>query len=48
MVAEPYRHANRMFLVVDNGTGHCGQKAPDRLKEKWRNLTLVHLPVHAS
>jgi transposase len=48
MTAEPYRHARRVFLVVDNGTIHRGQKACDRLAKLWPNLRLVHLPVHAS
>lgn len=45
---EPYRSAQRVFLVVDNGTVHRGQRSIDRLHAHWPNLILVHLPVHAS
>jgi hypothetical protein len=44
----PYRTARRVFWVVDNGTIHRGQRAIDRLRARWPNLILVHLPVHAS
>jgi hypothetical protein len=33
---------------VDNGTIHRGQRAVERLRSRWPNLILVHLPVHAS
>ncbi len=46
--AEPYRSASRVFLIVDNGSSHRGEKAARRLAEQYPNLTLVHLPVHAS
>ena len=48
MTAEPYASARRVFWVVDNGTIHRGQKAIDRLQDRWPNLVLVHLPLHAS
>ena len=48
MTTEPYASARRVFLVVDNGTIHRGQKAIDRLQDRWPNLVLVHLPRHAS
>ena len=48
MGLEPYRSAERVFWVVDNGTIHRGQRAADRLQERFANLTLVHLPKHAS
>lgn len=48
MSQEPYRSARRVFLVVDNGTIHRGQRASDRLQAQWNNLVLVHLPLHAS
>jgi hypothetical protein len=34
--------------VVDNGSSHRGQASVKRLEGKWRNLRLIHLPVHAS
>jgi hypothetical protein len=48
MTSEPYRSAHRVFWVVDNGSSHRGQASIDRLQAAWSNLTLVHLPVHAS
>ena len=48
MAMEPYRSAKRVFRVVDNGTIHRGQRAVDRLTARFPNLTLVHLPTHAS
>ncbi|HEY4659143.1 MAG TPA: transposase [Gemmatimonadaceae bacterium] len=44
----PYRTARRVFWIVDNGTIHRGQRAVGRLRARWPNLMLVHLPVHAS
>ena len=48
MRREPYASARRVFWIVDNGSDHRGQKSIDRLQGRWRNLILVHLPVHAS
>ncbi len=48
MSDEPYRSARRVFWVVDNGTIHRGQRAVDRLQDQHDNLTLIHLPTHAS
>jgi DDE superfamily endonuclease len=48
MGTEPYGSARRVFWVVDNGSSHRGQASVDRLEGGWPNLTLVHLPVHAS
>jgi transposase len=44
----PYHSANHMFLIVDNGSSHRGQRAAARLRAKWPNLVLVHTPIHAS
>ncbi len=48
MAIDPYRSAERVFRVVDNGTIHRGRRAADRLQARFPNLTLVHLPTHAS
>jgi hypothetical protein len=48
MSQEPYASAKRVFWVVDNGSSHAGQASIDRLEGSWKNLVLVHLPVHAS
>jgi hypothetical protein len=48
MTKEPYASAQRVFWIVDNGSAHRGQASIERLQGCWRNLVLVHLPVHAS
>lgn len=48
MRTEPYRSADRVFWVVDNGSSHRGQKAIQRLRKAYRKAILVHTPVHAS
>jgi hypothetical protein len=48
MSVEPYSRAQRVFLVVDNGSAHRGQRSIDRLQGAWPNLIPVHTPVHAS
>jgi DDE superfamily endonuclease len=48
MTQEPYRSAPRVFWIMDNGSGHRGQKAIDRLRAQWPTLLPVHTPVHAS
>jgi hypothetical protein len=48
MRQEPYRSARRVFWIVDGGTIHRGQRAIERLQGRFHNLTLVHLPKHAS
>ena len=37
-----------MFVIVDNGSAHRGQRSIDRLQGAWPNLIVVHTPVHAS
>jgi len=44
----PYASAQRVFLVVDNGSAHRGQRSIDRLQGAWPNLIVVHTPIHAS
>jgi hypothetical protein len=48
MSAEPYASARRVFWVVDNGSSHRGEASIERLEGAYRNLRLIHLPVHAS
>lgn len=48
MQQEPYRSANRVFWVTDNGSSHRGQTSVDRLCQWYRNAIQVHTPVHAS
>jgi hypothetical protein len=48
MTQEPYASARRVFWIVDNGSSHRGQRSIDRLEGDYKNLVLVHLPIHAS
>ena len=48
MRQEPYKSARRVFWIVDNCSAHRGQKAVNRLRDRWPNLILIHTPVHAS
>ncbi len=48
MEQEPYRNAQRVFWIVDNGSSHRGAAAVKRLQGAYSNIHLVHLPVHAS
>jgi hypothetical protein len=48
MGQEPYKSARRVFWIMDNCSAHRGQKAANRLSDRWPNLILIHTPVHAS
>jgi hypothetical protein len=48
MEQEPYRSAERVFWVVDNGSSHRGLASEQRLMNAYANAILVHTPVHAS
>ncbi len=48
MASEPYASARRVFWVVDNGSSHRGEASIERLEGAYRNLRLIHLPLHAS
>jgi DDE superfamily endonuclease len=48
MAREPYRSADRVFWVVDNGSSHRGMASVRRLAGAYANLVLVHTPVHSS
>jgi hypothetical protein len=48
MGQQPYRSAERVFWIVDNGSSHRGAASVRRLTTQYPNLILVHLPVHAS
>jgi len=48
MTKEPYASARRVFWIVDNGSSHRGRRSIERLEQRWPNLVLVHLPLHAS
>ena len=48
MTQSPYRSAERVFWVVDNGSSHRGLACTERLRKRWPNLIVVHTPIHAS
>ena len=48
MSVDPYRKAQRVFVIIDNGSAHRGQRSIDRLHGTWPNLIPVHTPIHAS
>jgi hypothetical protein len=48
MKQEPYRSANRVFWIADNGSSHRGQTSVDRLAKWYPNAIQIHTPVHAS
>ena len=48
MSEHPYKQAQRVFLVADNGSAHRGKRSIDRLQGAWPNLIVVHTPIHAS
>jgi len=48
MGQEPYRSAEHVFWVLDNGSSHQGAAGTARLQRRWPNLVVVHTPVHAS
>ena len=48
MSREPYRSAERVFWIVDNGSSHRGAAAAQRVAAAWPQARLVHLPIHAS
>jgi hypothetical protein len=45
---EPYSEAERLFLIVDNGSSHRGPASVARLRARDQRLILVPTPVHAS
>ena len=45
---EPYRSAQRLFWIVDNGSSHRGEASENRLGQVDPRIIVVHTPVHAS
>lgn len=48
MTMHPYATARRVFWIVDNGSSHRGAASVTRLQSRYRNLRLLHCPIHAS
>jgi transposase len=49
VLARPeYKNASRVFVIVDNGSDHRGQRAIARLAAAHPNAIMIHTPLHAS
>jgi hypothetical protein len=48
MTTEPYASARTVYWIVDNGSSHAGKTSVKRMRDRWPNARLIHLPVHAS
>jgi hypothetical protein len=51
MTRPPYNDARRVFWIVDNCSVHRGQRAVERLRQRYPRrpvVQLVHAPTHAS
>ena len=48
MQQEPYRSAQRVFWITDNGSSHRGVTSIQRLNGWYSNAIQIHTPVHAS
>ena len=48
MRQEPYRSADRVFWITDNGSSHRGRSSIERLNSWYPNAIQVHTPIHAS
>jgi hypothetical protein len=46
--AELYKDAERIFVIVDNGSSHRGNASLGRMNKKDKRVTLLHTPIHAS
>jgi hypothetical protein len=44
----PYAAAERIFLIVDNGSSHHPSTSPARIRRQFPPVEVVHLPVHSS
>jgi hypothetical protein len=48
LAQDHYGDAERVFLVVDNGSSHHPSTSPARIQARYPQVTTVHLPVHSS
>ena len=48
MQQEPYRSAQRVFWITDNGSSHRGESSVERLSQWYPNAIQIHTPIHAS
>jgi hypothetical protein len=45
LAQEPYRSAERLFWIVDNGSSHRGETAKQRLRQVDSRIHVLHTPV---
>jgi hypothetical protein len=43
-----YEGAERLFLIVDNGSAHHPSTSPARIRAQFPQVEVVHLPIHSS
>jgi hypothetical protein len=43
-----YADAERIFLIVDNGSSHHPSTSPARIRRQFPQVQVIHLPVHSS
>ncbi len=48
MTQPPYRHARRVFWILDNGSSPRGAACVKRLQDAYPNLVPVYGPIHAT
>ena len=48
LLERPYAAAERLFLIVDNGSSHRGRTSIERLRGRDKRIVLLHTPIHAS
>lgn len=48
LAQRPYVEAERVFLIVDNGSAHHPNTSPARIRLQFPQVEVVHLPTHSS
>jgi hypothetical protein len=48
LASSPYDRAERLFIVVDNGSSPRGEASSQRMQKRDQRITLLHTPGHAS
>jgi hypothetical protein len=48
LASPPYPEAERLFIIVDNGSSHRGEASIQRLRKRDKRIILIHTPIHAS
>ncbi len=48
LASPPYPEAERLFIIVDDGSSHRGEASIRRLRKRDKRIILIHTPIHAS